>query len=228
MDRPTDNPGRSVITITQQYGCGGHVVAAKLAYRLRWTLSGQHEIAAAVADKLGLTFDQIRIHNERSFTFFDHFLLSMRYATAEGIECWANQANFTLLPEVQEWLYHKTLREIIEARACNGRQIIVGHGAQALLAGRLDVLHVRLIAPWEQRVHHALYHECLENKAYAHAFLQRKDRRLAHYMRSRYRRNLDDPLLYDLVINSGTLACEDQVSQIIHALGQYSRQEIAV
>lgn len=226
MDISPDSPGKSVITITQQYGCGGYAVAAKLAYRLRWALSGQHEIATAVAEKLGLTLDQIRMHYERSFTFLDHFLLSMRYATPEGIECWANQAGFTLLPEVQERLYHKALREIIEARACNGRQIIVGHGAQALLAGRANVLHVRLIAPLEQRVHHALYHECLENKACAHTFLQRKDRRLVHYIRSQYHRNLDDPLLYDLVLNSGTLGSEDQVSQIIHALGHYSRQEI--
>lgn len=226
MSRSPDGSCRSVITITQQYGCEGHAVAAKLAYRLRWTLSGQAEIAATVAEMLGITVEQIRMHYEQAFTLPDRFLLSMRHATSTAMECWAGQSAVTLLPEIQERLYHKVLGEVIEARARGGQQVIVGHGAQALLAGWPDVLHVRLVAPLEQRVRYAMHHECQENEARARVFLRRKDRRLAHYIRSQYHRDLNDPLLYDLVLNSATLDREDQVSHIIQALGQYSRQEM--
>ena len=219
-------PDKNVITITQQCGCDGGALAAQLAYELGWTLADQDEIAAIVADKLGLTTEQAQIHNERAFTLPERLLLSMRYITAEGMENWSNQSAVTLFPEIQEHLYHEILQDIIGARARQGNQVIVGHGAQVLLTNWPNVLHVRIVAPMEQRIRSAMQHDCLANEARTHVSLLRKDQRLAHYIRSRHHRDINDPLLYDLILNSSWLDRDDQIAQISQALRRSSKQEI--
>ncbi len=211
-----NTPKIRVITISQQYGSNGHEIAARLACALRWRLV-QRDIVAQVAHQLGITEDEAAFYNEHAYGFVDRVLLSLQFSTAEAVEAWASQFAVPITAHMQECLYHDALRQIVKMVALTDHTVIVGHGAQMLLADRPDALHIRVIAPLEQRINNIMQSEHL-NKAQASIRIQRKDGGQARYFRSQHRCDVDNPLLYDLVINSGALTLESQIHLISLAL----------
>lgn len=214
--QPAENSKICAITISQQYGSGGNKIAAKLASRLRWQLA-DHEIIAQVACELGITEEEAAIYDEHTYGFVDQFLLSMLFSTTESVQAWASQCGMPISIHRQERLYHETLRQVIGTIVCTGNTVIVGRGVQLLLANQPDLLHIRVVAPFAQRVSAVMQLGRL-NEARARSCIQQKDRTQAHYLRSQYHRDVNDPLLYDLVVNSGCLDLESQVDLICLAL----------
>lgn len=206
----------NAITISQQYGSGGNKIAAKLASRLRWQLA-DHEIITQIAHQLGITEEEAAIYDEHTHSFVDQVLLSMLFSTAEAVQAWASQFAMPISIKKQECLYHETLRQVIDMIVCTGNTVIVGRGVQALLANQPNLLHIRVVAPFAQRVSSVMQPGRLD-EAHARACIQQKDRCQAHYLQSQYHRNVNDPLLYDLVVNSGFLDLESQVDLICLAL----------
>ncbi len=221
-EQQQQTPQICAITISQQYGSDGYKIAVKLALRLQWILT-DHDIVTQVAHRLNLTEEEAAFYDEHTFSFIDRVLFSMRFTAAEGAEAWA--ASPYIMPlslQMQERLYRETLRHVVESTACAGNKVIVGHGVQMILANHPDVLHIRIVAPFVQRVTYAMQREHLDN-ADAHAYIRQEDRRLAQYLRSQYHRDVNDPLLYDLVINSNALDVESQVDVICLALERKAR-----
>lgn len=211
----------NVITISQQYGSDGYKLAARLAYKLHWFLV-EDAIARQVASQLDMTEEEAIIYDERALSAVDRFLLSMQVSTATGLEVWPSGQIPSGSPRRQERLYREKLRDVIEALASSGQRVIVGHGAQVVLEMYPNVLHVRVVAPLYQRIRYVMQREQLsEEQAYAH--IRRKDRQFAHYIRAWYHRDIDDPLLYDLVVNSNTFNIESQADLICRALGDKVR-----
>ena len=206
----------NVITVSQQYGSNGSNIAAMLALKLGWQLR-DHEILAQVAHRLGIPQEEAALYDEHAYSLVDRLLLYLQFATTEAMEAWAKQCVLPLSPHSQEQLYHQALQHVVETIACTGNVVIVGHGAGLLLANRPNVLHVRVVAPLAQRVHSVMQRELLDEMQ-ALARIQQKDRSLARYLQSQYHRHVNDPLLDDLVINSGNLDAESQVNMICVAL----------
>ncbi|GHO89540.1 cytidylate kinase-like family protein [Dictyobacter formicarum] len=205
----------SVITLSQQYGCAGDWIAVQLAARLRWQCVN-HEIVGRVAQWLGVTVEEAEQHNLRLYSFVERFLLSMQLSYPETVEALAGQPTLPILPHRQERLYHKALQHVVESIAASGQKVIVDHGAQALLAGRPNVLHVQIVAPLMQRVRRVMQREQLSQQQ-ALAQVQQRDQQMQHYLWSQCRRDINDPLLYDLTINSGSLDVEGQLGMICQA-----------
>ncbi|MDQ2902639.1 MAG: cytidylate kinase-like family protein [Chloroflexota bacterium] len=206
----------SAITISQQYGSGGNKLAAKLAFKLRWRLA-DYEIIAQVARQLGITEEEAALYDEHTYSFVDRFLLSMMFSTAEAMQAWASQLIMPVSPQMQKRLYHESLHQVIDTFVCTGNTVIVGRGAQVLLANQPDLLHIRVVAPFAQRVSTVMQSERLD-EARARVCIQQRDRNQARYLQSQYHRNVNDPLLYDLVVNSGFLDLEGQIDLICLAL----------
>src|SRR5207245_11209947 len=110
-----------------------------------------------------------------------------------------------------------TMREIITAAATTGHVVIVGRGGQVLLADKRDVLHVRVVAPLEQRVAYVVLREGLDTEA-ARRRVQAKDQARTRYMQTRYRLQHEDPHLYDLVVNTSVLSLDSALDPICLAL----------
>ena len=101
--------------------------------------------------------------------------------------------------------YHRTSNRRDPARAGgDGRVILIGRGGNVVTARLPDVLHVRLVAPFEKRVEHAhqYYHM---TKAEAQKFCLREDHGRARYLKKYFNADIDDPLLYHLIINTGQM-----------------------
>jgi cytidylate kinase len=205
----------SAITISRQYGSGGGEVAARLAQRLGWQLI-DHEIVARVARSLGITEEEAEVHDERVEGFIERALNALTAAAPlvpPPIP----------LPRHAEALYNNALRKVVETAANAGHVVIVGRTGQALLLDRRDVLHARVVAPLKQRVAYVAGREGLDEAA-AQARIRLKDRDRERYLQSQFGRNVDDPLLYDLVVNTRVLDLDSAVDLISLALERKARK----
>jgi cytidylate kinase len=114
-------------------------------------------------------------------------------------------------------VYAETVRDVIESAAKMGRVVIIGRGGMVLLAGRPNVLHVRVEAPLQRRIAYVAYRERLDPAA-AHQRLLAKDRDRKHYLWATHGRRPDDESLYDLIFNTGALDLDTVVDEICLAL----------
>jgi cytidylate kinase len=95
--------------------------------------------------------------------------------------------------------------------------VIVGRASQVILAGRRDVLHVRIVALLQARIAYVILRENLD-AARAKERIQLKDGDRSRYLQTVFHRDVNDPMLYDLVINTGVLSLDRAVDLIVLAL----------
>lgn len=116
--------------------------------------------------------------------------------------------------------YHRAVKQIMMELAEAGSVVIVGRAGQAILRGRADILHVRLVAPLALRVERIMTEESLGREA-AQALVERSDRSRKQYLKQYYQIDVDDPGLYDLVVSTGRLsnyAAADIICQAFYSL----------
>ncbi|HEX9057189.1 MAG TPA: cytidylate kinase-like family protein [Ktedonobacterales bacterium] len=204
------------ITISRQYGSGGGEVAARLAERLGWQLI-DHHIVAEVAVAMGITEEEAKARDERVERIVTHVLSAMGHAAAEAAVAVPSTS------VIADDAYYEAVRNAVEMAVNVGRVVIVGRGGQVLLADRRDVLHVRVVAPLQQRLAYVMRREGL-NEEQARDRLQMKDRDRMRYLQVQHHRNPDDPLSYDLVVNTGVLDLDALVDLIRLALVRKGRR----
>jgi cytidylate kinase len=204
------------ITISREYGSGGGEIAARLTERLGWQLI-DHEVVVRVAQELGVTIDEAEAHDERTEGLVARILTSM-----QAIEP-AVFVNSHVSLVSNERVYRDALRGVVEAAVDTGHVVIVGRGSQVLLANWRDVLHVRIIAPFEQRVAYVMRREGL-NQATASSRIQLKERDRKRYLQAEHGQIPQEPHLYDLVINTAVLDLDSAVDLIVLALERKAGQ----
>jgi len=218
MQKSTDAQMR-VVTISREYGSGGGEIAHRLATKLGWRLV-DHEIVAQVAHELDISLEEAASRDESAQSTVSLILNSMRAV---------NPAMFsvTLAPvESDEQTYREALTRVVEAAAATGNVVIVGRASQVLLARYRDVLHVRIVAPFEKRVEYVMQREALK-KEDARSRIQLKDRDRLRYLQSEYHHRPDEAQLYDLVINTGVLDLDSAVNLIVQAL-EYKASRLSI
>jgi cytidylate kinase len=89
-----------------------------------------------------------------------------------------------------------------------GNVIILGRGANIITAPMPQVLHVRLLGSVQQRVAHMLQFDKLNRKD-ALKRIEREDGGRRRYLKKYFGREIDDPLLYHLVINTDLLSLHE-------------------
>lgn len=205
-----------VITISREYGSGGGEIAARLAKRLAWQLI-DHEVVVQVAQKLHVSEEEAEEHDECVESLPSRILKSLRLV--HPIMPVTVDIPFTM----DSRAFHEARSQIIEGAVASGQVVIVGRGAQAHLAQRKDMLHVRIIAPLEARVAYVMSREGLDRAA-AQARILQKDQERARYLETFYRRRPSDPHLYDLVLNTGILDLESAVDVIYIVLERKAKR----
>lgn len=113
-------------------------------------------------------------------------------------------------------MYRTKVAEVIAELAAVGNVLLVGRGGQAVLAQRPDVLRVRIIAPRDQRIA-AVQTRCQVPAEVAAARVDASDRARASYLRRHHGVRLNDPSLYDLVINMERMDVEAAAALICAA-----------
>ena len=203
------------ITISRQYGSGGGEVAARLARRLGWQLI-DHEIVAQVAHQLGITEEEAGVYDEHVEGFVARALSALQIAMPVLPPSPASPAQYELV-------YTEAVKQVVETAANTGHVVIVGRTGQVFMANRRDVLHVRVVAPLQQRISYVARREGLD-EATAQARIQFKDRDRARYIQTQHGRDVNDPMLYDLVINTGVIDLDSAVDLALLALERKARR----
>lgn len=177
----------AIITISRHMGSGGIPIAHKVAEKLGYTLVDGDAIME-VAEQYGLTRESIELADEKP-PHFSEKLDSSHEVALHLIEL------------------------IVLEYALKGNVIIYGRGGQDLLAGVESVLRVRITAPFETRVERWAEREWLDPD-YARILVRKSDQQRAGFIKYYFDRDWDDPLGYDLVINTQRLSEESAVRLI--------------
>jgi len=200
-----------VITVTRQYASGGSEIARLVAAALGWEVI-DNEFVEAVARRAGLAPEEVAQHDERAPGLLERVARALAIGSPE---MFMTAAAAPPIERDEATIVKMTERVIAEA-AAHGRIVLVGRGAQAVLAQRAppDALHVYVVAskPWRMRL-------AVERLGVPAATVERAvaeiDHRRDQYVKTYYGRARDDVVHYDLVVNTERLGIDGGAALIV-------------
>jgi CMP/dCMP kinase len=204
------------VTISREYGSGWSEVALRLAQRLGWQVI-DHAIVERVAHITGTSQEEVEAHDEHTEGVLAWVLNSLQYLDLTST-AYAPPGVFPA-----DEAYRAAVEKIVRAAAARGHVVIVGRGAQVLLAKRRDVLRIRIIAPLEQRISYVTQREGLDQRA-AVFRIRKIEHERTRYLEAGYHRNPEDAHLYDLILNTSSLDPASAVNVICLALNHKARR----
>ncbi|PLX73864.1 MAG: transport-associated protein [Desulfuromonas sp.] len=169
----------AIITISRELGSGGIPIAHAAAEKLGYTLV-DGEALRKIAGKFGLT--------EEAFEQAD-----------EHPPAFVAEKDFSLLVNL-----HRIELMILDY-ALKGDVIIYGRGGQDLLKDIKSVFRTRIVAPFEDRVERWAEREWIDPEL-ARFLVRKSDQQRAGFIKYYFDRDWEDPLDYDLVINTQRLS----------------------
>lgn len=200
--------GRPAVTISRQAGCGALVVAQKLAARLQretapddppWTVFDRNLMEKVLED-----------HNLPAR--LAQYLPEDRATEIQDI----TDELFGLRPA--SWTMIQQTSETILNLAELGNVILIGRAANVITAKLPHVVHVKLVAPLEARLRHCQESYDMTAKA-AREFCQREDEGRRRYLKKYFQADVENPLLYDLTINTGAVSFHTAAALIAATVG---------
>lgn len=200
----------SVITISRMYGSGGSEVAARVAAALGWQLL-DNALVDAVAQRLGVTAADVEAVEEKVPSLVQRLADAMAYTSPEL----APAAAEAPMPPNDEQVLEVTKRIIGEAVQA-GNVVLVGRGAQSMLAARDDAVHAFCYAPTE-----ALIARVMERRAISREEARREvedtnaDRE--HYVKAHWKRKWKAHENYHLCLNTAWLGIDGAVELVLTA-----------
>ena len=198
-----------LITITRQYGSGGSDIAQLVAQALGWTVI-DNEFVDEVAHRAGLPAAEVAQREERAPGLLERLARTLAVASPELFITGPS------VPQVErdEATIAKITERIIREAAVEGRVVLVGRGAQAILAQHPDALHVYTVAskPWRMKL---AVERLGVDPAKVDKALEETDRHRDQYVKRYYGRARQEPLNYDLVVNTERLGFDGAAALIV-------------
>lgn len=109
-------------------------------------------------------------------------------------------------------LIHKTTDTILQL-ARMGYVIIVGRGGNIITSKLNNAFHVRLVSPEEDRIENCIkYYNLMRREAVD--FIKKEENARRNYIQTNFYQRIDDPLMYNIVINTHKMSF-DEVAYII-------------
>lgn len=203
---PPEDPACRVVTISRQTGSGGHAVAERLADILQ-ARSPEHSCHWTVFDR-NLVETVLSDHHlpSRLAQFMPEDRISEVSDTMDEL--------FGLHPPSWE-LVRKTAETILHL-ADMGRVILLGRAANLITARLPHVFNVRLVGSLEKRVEYVVKTANLAPAEARHR-VQEEDAGRKRYLKKYFGKDIDDPLLYHMVLNTDVLSHADAARIIADA-----------
>jgi len=110
-------------------------------------------------------------------------------------------------------IYIDLMESVVYQLARGGHGVIIGHAGQVLLSDFSCALHVLILAPDMNRILRIMNEQGLSWKS-AEKLIRKADHEKQGFFRFAFHKDLNDPSLYDLVLNTAKLD-EDAAAQII-------------
>ena len=198
-----------VITVTRQYAAGGSEVARLVADALGWTVI-DNQFVDEVARRAGLPPSEVAQREERAPGLLERLARALAAGAPEMFITTAVVAR----DERDEAEIAKITERVIQEAASEGRAVLVGRGAQALLAQRPDALHAYVVAskPWRERM---AVEKLSADPATVSTVVEEIDEQRDRYVRTYYGRARQDVTNYDLVLNTERLGLEGAAALVV-------------
>lgn len=198
----------SVITVSRLYGSGGSEVAARVAEALGWSLL-DNAVVDAVAARLGVAPSEVASREERSPSLVERIVDTM----ALGSQDWLSPLSASKRPPTEEELVDVT-RHIVEEALARGPAVVVGRGAQSMLAARTDALHVFCYAPKGALIARSMARDALDEEE-ATKKVEETNAHREQWVRKHFNRSWREHANYHLAVNTGWLGIAGAADIII-------------
>jgi cytidylate kinase len=168
-----------------------------------------NELVDLVARRAGLSHEEVASQDERVPGFVERLaralaVSSSEYAVPElGLAVGAASPSLVRLTEL-----------VVKEVAAEGKKVLVGRAAPAVLGTAADALHVKLVADRAFRIRLAMDQEGIDARA-AEALLTETDAARTRYHREHYGRDWNDPVHFHMVLNTGLLGLEGAAEVIV-------------
>ena len=199
----------AIITISRMYGSGGSEVAARVAKLLGWSLY-DNDFVDAVAERLGIPVSEVQAREERTPSLVERLASALAVASPEMLPPPTEQ-----VPPSEERLAEVT-RRIIEEAVARGNAVLVGRGAQAVLARRAGVLHVFCYAPRDALVRRVAERRRI-SPTEAEKVVDEINKQREHYVRAAFKRSWKAHDNYHLCVNTEWLGVDGAADLIVAA-----------
>ena len=199
----------AIITISRMYGSGGSEVAARVAKLLGWSLY-DNDFVDAVAERLGIPVSEVQAREERTPSLVERLASALAVASPEMLPPPTEQ-----VPPSEERLAEVT-RRIIEEAVARGNAVLVGRGAQAVLARRAGVLHVFCYAPRDALVRRVAERRRI-SPTEAEKVVDEINKQREQYVRAAFKRSWRAYDNYHLCVNTEWLGVDGAADLIVAA-----------
>lgn len=175
-----------------------------------WTLI-DNEFVDQVARLAGLTRDEVARREERAPGLLERLARTLAVASPE---MFITTGETPVPVETEEETLVQMTERVIAEAAAEGRVVLVGRGAQALLATRPNALHVYVVAskPFRQKV---AVERLGVDAAKVDKMIDETDQQRDHYVKAHYGRNRQDLTQYDLVLNAERLGFDGAAELVV-------------
>lgn len=180
-----------IITISREMGTGAYGIAKELAKKLKYTLVDGPKLAACAAE-YGLSLEMLQAVDEKPPSY-------------NTVEDRARAASLN------------SIELILLDLAKKGNVILYGRGGQDLVQGCGNVLRLRFVADFEERVERFAEREWIDPDL-AQELIRRSDHQRGGFIHFYFDRDWNDPLGYDLTFNTSRLSSSAIVDIVVAAV----------
>ena len=195
------------ITISREAGAGAQAVCKELIKILA---------SKSESDNIQWTFFDRKLIEK---ILEDHHLPKQirKYMQEDKYSHLSSAVNELLGLHPSHWtLLHESTETVLQL-ARMGKVVIVGRGGNIITSKLKNTFHVRLIAPLESRVKYVMDVYNLSRKD-AESYIKKEDSARAKYLKSNFFKDIKDPALYHLVLNTASLSYKEAAEIIADAV----------
>jgi CMP/dCMP kinase len=199
-----------IVTLSREYGAGGSQLGLLLGSALGWPVLDR-DLAERLAKQLRCRSADVEAHHERAPRFLERIAAAFTVVPSDA----------PVLPELSRSPSPDTLVEATRAVLLEAVRtpplIVIGHGANCLLCDRRDVLRIRVTAPYPVRVRRVA-RRTGQSVDEAGADVRQRDADRRQYLERYYKKDTNDPYLYDLQINTATITLEVAAQMVVRLI----------
>jgi CMP/dCMP kinase len=220
----------TIITISRLYGSGGDEIAGRVCEILGYKEFDKQVITRA-AQEAGLSEQEVIDYSEENYKirgFLDRLLARSQSVVKTRI--WKEDPTGERVTEelnLSEESAVELVQKAVHSAYRVGNFVIIGRGGQMILKDQADVLHVRIEAPFEERLQHVKQHlkrtkedfnADIDIRREAQDWILQKDAASRDYLQRFYQVDWSSPMLYHMVLNTGRLSIEQAARVIVSSV----------
>jgi cytidylate kinase len=200
-----------IVTVEREYGCGGGVIARRLAERLGWKLWDQ-QLTEEIARLANCPKAVVEVREERTDPLYYRLFKSFLRGSYEG------SLNAHKLKLVDSESILKITERVVRHAAGSGSCVIVGRGSQHFLQSQPDTLRVFLYARREDKVRRLISGGKTEKEA--QELVDTVDRDRVNFIQNYFHVEWPSRAIYQIMINT-SIGDETVVQTILNFMNTF-------